>query len=281
MLTLGYSTYGLQDQDPFEAVRRLADIGYDTVEFTASDGWPTVHDAFDDGDRAEMAALLDEVDFPSPDLMDLQVSPRARGEERTETRDRLDATCEMAAALAQGDRTPVVKTVVGGQIDDWDAELESFGADLLELADVAGAHDVTFAVEPHVGSALDDPAEADELMRSVEHPHLGLALDIAHFPPPRFDTDRVVELCGPHAVTTHFEDTEIVDGEIVYHPGGTTDFDYEDYCTGLVEVGYDGPFTAEVASAIWDTDEYDPWETARVVYDNVRPAVAAANERAD
>jgi hypothetical protein len=31
MLELGFTTYGMQEQDPFEALPRLSDIGYDAV----------------------------------------------------------------------------------------------------------------------------------------------------------------------------------------------------------------------------------------------------------
>lgn len=277
MLRLGYSTYGLRDQDVFESVSRLADIGYDTVELTATDGWPASHDRLDDDDRTRLVNLLREVGFPTPHVMDLDVCPRSTGEE---TIDRFRSTFELARDLHHDEHPAVVKTVVGGEIEEWDEQVGEIARDLLEIADVAAEYGVIFAVEPHVGTPLDEPGRAIDVMERTDHPNLGLALDVAHFPPARFDVDRVVRLCGPHAVTTHVEDTEIVDGDIEYRPAGTTDFDYEWYCKRLVDVGYDGPITGETASQIWDASDYDPWETAEFYYESLCSPVDVANRYA-
>lgn len=276
MLELGYATYGMPDADPDDAVPRLVDVGYDAVELCASDGWPTSHDNLDDEDRAGLVDLYRDLDLPPPHVMDLSLRPCATGDGEP-TRERFRATCALARDLTW-EGAAVVKTTVPGEPDDWaDDQIVS---DLAEFADIAAEHDAILAVEPHVGTPIDTPGKAATLMERTAHPNLGLAFDVSHFPPALFDVERAVELCAPHAVTTHVKDTVVEDGDVRFRLPGETGFDYRSYLRSLVEQGYAGPITVEVSAQLWDAPGYDAWEAARTAYGALREPVAAANERA-
>jgi sugar phosphate isomerase/epimerase len=94
----------------------------------------------------------------------------------------------------------------------------------------------------------------------------------------RFDIEEVVEVCTPHAVTTHIKDPEVVDGEVRFRLPGETDFPYEWFFTRLLEEGYRGGIIAEISAQLWRESDFDVWAGAQASYDNLVGPVEAANE---
>lgn len=281
-LSLGYTTYAMPDEAPFDALERLREIGYESIELTVSEGWPTSPYRLDGDDRDRLREHLRDLGFPPPHLMDLTVEPCATGEARAESLGRFDATCALASDLHFGDGDPIVKMPITGEQPEWEGNEEQIRDDLLELADVAAEHGVVFAAEPHEGTCFETPEKGAWLMATTDHPNLRLALDISHFPEELFDVEEAVELCAPHAVTTHVKDTQVVDGEFRFLLPGETDFDYETYLELLVDHGYRGPIIAEVSAQIWrDGEDYDAWAAAEFMYEALRGPIDAANRYAE
>lgn len=277
-LRLGFTTYSMPELDVFEVVPWLAEVGYEAVELTVSEGYTASPDRLDGDDRERLRELIADVGFPSPAVMDL-VAPCATGTARTEMLERVRETCRLARDLNLGERPTVVKTPITGEQPDWDGNEERIRHDLEEVADIAAEHDVVFAPEAHVNTALDSIEKTRWLFDHTDHPALGLNFDVSHFPEERFDVERAVEVCAPHAVTTHVKDVEVVDGEVWFHLPGSTDFEYGPFFDRLVAAGYRGDVIAEISAQLWREPGFDPWESARTCYENLVGPLEAANGR--
>lgn len=281
MLRLGYTTYAMKEANIFDALPRLAGIGYEAVELVSSDGYQTSPVNFDSSDRVRLVDLYRDLGLPAPHLMDLSVTPLATGERPEETFERMHATCELASDLHFGDGRPVVKFPMTGEQPDWEGNEDWIRNRLVALADVAAEYGAVYAAEPHVGTCFETPEKAAWLMENSDHDSLRLALDISHFPEEAdFDVAKAVRLCAPHAVSTHVKDTEVVDGSFRFRLPGETDFDYGWYLKLLVDEGYEGPINAEVSAQLWDDLDHDHWAAAQQMYEALTDPVAAANRYA-
>ena len=276
MLRLGYATYGMQEVDLCAAIPRLVELGYTALELSVHTDTPADPIALDADKCAGLRSQLREHDLPTPHLMDLSVEALATGKAREDSRARFREACILAAALRIDD-PPVIKLPMRGEQPTWDGNERTIADRLLDLADVAADHDVIFAPEPHVGTCFETPEKAHWLMTNTDHPNLGLALDISHFPAARFDVERAIELCAPFAVTTHVKDTVVRDGEFHFQLPGETGFDYDWYLRALVDHGYDGPIICEVSAQLWRESDHDPWAAAAAMAATLAEPIEAAN----
>lgn len=276
-LRLGWATYAMPTLDPFDVVSRLAELGYVTVELTVSEGYTTAPDQLDRAARERLRTRMQDLAFSPPALMDL-VAPCANGAERQAAREHFEAACGLCRDLHFGDRPAVVKSPITGSQPPWDGHQEEIRRDLLDFADVAAEHDVVFAIEAHVGTALDTPEKVTWLMNHTDHPHLGLNFDISHFPTERFDSGTAIDACAPFAVHTHAKDSTIVDENVRFQIPGESDFDYDWFFDRLLDAGYRGDIIAEVSAQQWREPAFDPWAAARTAFENLAPPIEAANE---
>ena len=193
-MKLGYSNYGMRDVDIFEALPRIRSIGYEAMELCARDGWQTTADNFGAQDRKKLSAKLQEVGFPTPPIMEA-LDVCAAGDARAAMSRRAEATFELANDLNYGDGPPIVTTTVGDPNPDWDTGKCRVRDCFMELADLAGRHNVIVAAEPHAGSNFNTPEKAAWLMENTSHDHLKLNFDISHFVAQGIDMGRSIDLC--------------------------------------------------------------------------------------
>lgn len=268
----------MKEQDIFDGLPRLREMGYETVEITVSEGYPTSYDRLDADDRTRLRNLLQELEFSAPALIDL-VAPCAIGADREAMLEHFEGSCKLCRDLHYGDGRAVLKSPTTGEQPPWEGNRGTIRDDLLELADVAAEHDVVFATEAHVRTALDTPEKVEWLMETTDHPHLGVNFDISHFPTELFDTGRAIEACVPHAVHTHVKDSVIIDGETRFRIPGETGFDYDDFLERTVAAGYRGDIIAEVSAQLWREPDFDPWAAVEACYANLSGQVSTVNER--
>jgi sugar phosphate isomerase/epimerase len=276
-LSLGFTTYSMPTLDPFEVSSRLADIGYEAIEITASEGYTTSHENLGEADRRRLRGHLQELGFTPPPVMDL-VPVCSKGATRREMLDRVRRTCGLVADLHWGESDPVFKSPVVGEQPEWEGNEERVLRDLQEVADIAADHGVTYATEVHVGTALDSVDKARWLMDRNDNSNLALNFDVSHFPRERFDVAEAVDVCAPYTVTTHVKDVEIVEDDVRFRLSGETDFPYEWLFRRLIAEGYRGDVIAEISAQLWREPEFDVWTAAETCYDNLVGPVAAANE---
>ena len=111
-MKLYYSTYGMQKLDVFKALPRLRDMGYEGMEIAVTPGWATDPMHFDSAERKKLAALFNELDFPTPPLMAL-LSPCVIDDARPPMLSQFAATFDMARDLRGSDEPAVVTTTLG------------------------------------------------------------------------------------------------------------------------------------------------------------------------
>jgi sugar phosphate isomerase/epimerase len=264
---LGYSTYALRMVDPFEALPKIRESGYDALEVCLADGWPTAPQKFGPDGQRKLASLSRKLGFPSPILFGL-IDVCAPEAERAAMWESTLAKFEMAHALHY-DNTPIlITTTVGHHAPPWDSGREQIRDAFWRLGDLAAQHDVVIAIEAHAGSDFETPEKAVWLMEQTRHPHLKLDLDISHFYVEGAMVDHSVELCASHSVMVHVKDGCKVDGKVQFCLTGDGTLDVTGFVRALGKNGLSHlPIYAEVSVQQSRRPDYDPWRTARFCYE--------------
>ncbi|MDA0336541.1 MAG: sugar phosphate isomerase/epimerase [bacterium] len=275
MMKLAYSTYALQTIDPFEAVSRVRQIGFEGLELNVGDDWPTAPGRLDGDTRQRLREAYAEAKFPAPVLMNL--IGLCGMDEDTKAKERaLAETCQLAADLNFDGGLRVVTSTLGANGGDWDACRDRVAAAMLPYARIAEDHGVTLAIEAHVGQELDSPEKAVWLVEAVGRPSVRLNFDHSHFHVLNMDLRHCAQLCAPYSVHTHIKDGCLVGGQVQFQLPGDGSLDLTEYFRVVRDVGINLPITAEVSAQIWKKPDYDPWATARRCFDLLRSARDAA-----
>ena len=186
----GYNTNGFAHHRIEDAIEILAEIGYRSVAVTVE------RDFLDPPDHRGVARCVDRI-APAIRQWGLRVTietgarfildPRRkhqptlvsrRGEDRARRLEFLLATVDVAARL----RADSVSLWSGAADDDADeAEcLERLCAGLRPLLHRAEGQGIRLSFEPEPGMAIDTMARFERLMGRLDHPVLGLTLDVGH-----------------------------------------------------------------------------------------------------
>lgn len=270
---IGYGTYGLQDQNIFEAIPRLAGIGYRALELTIADGWPTAPKQLTPEKRAALKSLIKAEGFTPPVLMDL-LHPFAATNRET-LRDRLQEAFQLARDLHFGaDQKPIYTTTLGDKLPDWETGRDQIVEMTGWMADLAKSHSVILALEPHVGGSFDRPEKAAWLMRTLNHPHARLNLDISHFLALGLDIDNAMEQLVSHAIFAHIKDVTAPSPKPQFLLPGDGAYDLSAYFRKLRALGYRGAVVVEVSGQIWKAPGYQPWEAASRCFSALSKAAA-------
>ena len=274
-MQIAYSTYALQGVDPFEAVARVREIGYDALEINCGSAWPTAPERFGAGPRSRLRDALHGAGFPPPAVMNL-MGLCAAAEEVAAQSEQLRQTCRLARDLSWQDRPSVVTTTLGPQAGSWDESKEAVALRLRRYGEMIAEENCILAVEPHIGQELDTPEKADWLVQAVGHPHVRLNFDYSHFLVQGIALARSLKLTARHAVHAHIKDGRMVDGKVRFALPGDDQLDLAAYLRAVRAAGLDVPITAEVSGQIWGRADYDPWPVARRCFANLDTARRAA-----
>ena len=195
-MLLGYGTYGMKPVNPIACVRGLRKIGYESIELTVAEGWPTHPKELDTNDRRELRTVIRGEGFPPPAILAL-LKPCATGDERETLRKEFEDACRLTSDLNFGKSPAIITSTVPSPGLSWAADRDTICRCLIEMAEIAARFEVIYAVEPHVGGAFDAPEKADWLIRTAAHPNLKLNFDISHFAAQGMDVDDCIRLCTP------------------------------------------------------------------------------------
>jgi sugar phosphate isomerase/epimerase len=168
-----------------------------------------------------------------------------------------DAAVREAAALGAPVLTLVCGPVTSAGPADAEVRIRRGIERLLPLAD---EHDVMLAVEPFhpmlaaERSAIVTLGQATRLVRSIDHPRLGIAIDTYHvwWDP---ELDESLAAAAPYVVALHVADwlaptTDLLAGRGL--PGDGV-IDLAGLLSRVHALGYDGPVEVEVLNrAVWD-----------------------------
>ena len=264
---LGYSTYALGRVDPFTALRKSREIGYEAIEICVKEEWPTAPVRFGSSEQKKLARLSQELGFPSPILFG-SINVCATGDEQNAMLDDAKAKFVLAQNVHYDDTPILVTTTAGHGAPAWDTGKEQIRDSFLRLADVAAEYDAIIAIEAHAGTDFETPEKAAWIIEQTQHPNLKLDLDISHFYVEGAEVVHSVDLCAPHSVMVHIKDGYKDEEGIHYCLTGAGTIDIPLFLTALRNNGIEEmPVYAEVSMQQSGQPDYDPWWTAQFCYD--------------
>ncbi|WP_210480956.1 sugar phosphate isomerase/epimerase [Naasia sp. SYSU D00948] len=260
-----------------EAIRHLADVGYDSVEITVSEGWPSDVLLLGEADAERWRTLASDEGIAitsltanTPVIVDDDVWPSAR--------DRLVRSLELAAALqGPGERMPIslgasvpfdpsASAGLPQTASLWEEKrsliVDRFG-ELARLAEGIGSR---VALEPHVAAVVSRPERALWVLDQVGSDALGLNLDISHFAVQGMPTADVVRRLAPRAFVSEVKDQRGVEPDFDFLIPGEGEFDYVEFLREMAWAGYDGSVSVEVSVFRQRKPDYDPYVAASDSY---------------
>lgn len=257
MRTFGFlASLGFTSWKPEEVVRRLAELGYQAVE------WPLAHynpqtkgrDALSRLVRVSVAAGLEVSEVGAQhDMLTLD-------EDLRRSRVNLVRECIQVA----GDAGVKVVNIFTGPAP-WDPEAPRLGVDLSEgeawdiiqqvfdeLVLVAERSGVYLAVEAVFGHLAHDYYTVQELLRRYDSPHLGINMDPSHYRLYGNDIPWVIRQLGPRIYHVHLKDVIGRPGvhgkDFMFPMLGEGLIDWRAFVAALDEIGYTGALSVEFES---------------------------------
>jgi sugar phosphate isomerase/epimerase len=286
-MKLGYNTWSMPNTPFGNAARTLSQIGYDSVEVTVCEGWPTDAVTASDADAAGWRASADDVGL---EISSVTANAPLVCDEDTwvESRGRLIRSFQVAAILGAGQPLPVSlgahkpkAPLLGGNPppivaqDSWESDraliVDRFG-DLVEQAVAAGC---TVALEPHAGAVVSRPEHALAVVEAVSSPALGINLDISHFAVRDFDLSEVVTALLPHTVVVEVKDHRRNGDTFDFLVPGEGEFDYPAFLGLLDRGGYRGTVSVEISVRRQALPGFDERAAAELSYRTLREAMRA------
>ncbi|ACQ82424.1 Xylose isomerase domain protein TIM barrel [Beutenbergia cavernae DSM 12333] len=290
-MKLGYNTWSTPTLPFGEVVRTLARIGYDSVEVTVCEGWPTDALTATDEDVAGWRTAAGEVGL---EISSVTANAPLVCDDETwaGSRRRLMRSFEVAALLGAGAALPVSLgahrpkgPLLGGNPPPivaqttWDADRQLIEDRFGELAELATAAGCAVALEPHSGAVVSTPEQALAVLAAVASPTLGVNLDISHFAVRDFDLEGVVAALLPHTLVVEVKDHVRTDDGFDFLVPGEGEFAYVPFLSQLDSLGYGGTVSVEISVRRQAKPGFDEVAAAELSYSTLARAFAEAGVR--
>ncbi len=274
VMPLGFSLYGMRSLELRAGLEACSKIGYDAVELALMPGYSAEPSRLNAALRRQTRTLLGDLKLSLAALMEnLPVS----GVEK-EQLERIKAAAELGHALAP-DAPPILETILGGGVNDWEKLRESFATRVGAWAKVAQEHRIVVCVKPHRLGAMNRPEHATWLLERVGSPWVKAAYDYSHFEHRQMTIAETMKPLVPVSRFVHLKDCRIENGRMQFLLPGDGQVNYADYLRELKGAGYRGCVCVEVSGMVSGQKGYDPIAAARRCYANLAPAFAKADVR--
>ncbi len=272
--TFSFGTYGMKTLKVEEAIKIVADTGYDGIEIAARADWDSAPARMPSERRQTVRGLLEEHDLKLTALME-HVFPAEDDQQHAADLERLKGVVELGRDLSP-DSAPVIQTVLGG--GTWDERKELFRDRLADWVAVGKEGGSVIAIKPHRGGAMLRPSEAVWLIRQLdETPWLRMVYDYSHYAFRDLPLEDTVKTALPYIAHIAVKDAVEENGKIAFKlPGESGTFDYAKLLRLLYAGGYRGDICCEVSGMVWGKAGYDPAAAAKTCYANLAPAFEEA-----
>jgi sugar phosphate isomerase/epimerase len=268
MARLAFSTNAYTAFDLPDAVRRIADHGYDGVELLADEPHAYFPD-FDAEDRRELQAALDETGIEvsnvnantttgyyddAPPSSFFEPSIINADEEMRAWR---VAYTKQAIDLAAAVDAPAVCVASGRPLPGNPPEeaREYLLESLTEIADYAESEGVSVGIEFEPEMLVESTAEALDLVDDIGSDAFGINLDLGHVAVYGDDPAESIRQCAGHITGIHLEDiVGGIRGKHYHRIPGEGDLDFAAMFDALDDIGYDGFATLELYTYPDDPD---------------------------
>lgn len=287
MMHLGYNTWSMPMLSLEDAAKHCGSLGYDCLELTVSEGWPTDVLKMDSGDAARWKSIvegnglrLSSLTGNTPILVDeepWQIAKDRIVRSLALAADLQESTygvpVSIGASLPKDDSGVFMRLDVTNQWDDYrELVIERIGI-LAERARTIGAK---LVLESHVSTVVSSPERAKYVIETVDSEALGINLDISHFDVQGMSIPEVVRELGPLAVVSEVKDERGTVPDFEFLIPGEGDFDYVGYLREMDAVGYQGTVSVEISLMRQAKDDYDPYAAAERSYSVLSDAFEAA-----
>ncbi len=176
--TLSIGTYSLKGISVEDAVRLVAEIGYDGIEISVQTGFDGEPTKLTPSRREEVRRRLEGTGLKLTALME-QLTPAADDRQHKDDLVRLRGVVDLAHELGP-ETPPLVQTVLGG--GKWDEKKALFRDRLGDWGRVFEESGLVLAIKPHRGGAMSRPEEAIWLIEQLGRPGwLRMVYDYSHY----------------------------------------------------------------------------------------------------
>jgi sugar phosphate isomerase/epimerase len=258
-----------------EALRMIADTGYDGVEICISPKHNSMPENLDSAKREQIRDMLSELNLGVPSLFMLG---SVLTEDEPAHKERLGLTSQvmgLARDLNIGDH-PVLSMGIGGRTAMWETHRDLLVQLLKDYAKLASEEGFTLAVEAHARAMVDRTERAIWVIEAVNDPLIKLHFDIVHFYLAREPIAETVHRLVPYTGHTHVTDARILEDRFELLLLGQGELDCVEYVKAMHDAGWNDFITVEVSTMVWSRDDYDPYAAASLSYKTLDKAFKAA-----
>jgi sugar phosphate isomerase/epimerase len=272
---LGFSLYGMKSLSLRAAINAVAEIGYDCIELPVMTDWPADSARFTREARQELRGQLAERRLRLTSLMENLPALGDDAKHRANL-DRLKLAAELARDLAQGEKAPLIETIIGGRAGEFDAVRDQLVERLRDWAKVVEQVDVRLAIKAHISNATQRPQQLASLLDSVASRSLVAVYDYSHFQLQDLDLKDTMHALLPRAAFIHVKDSEQSQGKWQFVLPGEGTIDYVQMFKLLGQSSYTGDVVVEVSGQVFNKPGYDPLAAARKCYNHLADAFSKA-----
>jgi sugar phosphate isomerase/epimerase len=281
-MRLGYNTNGFAHHDLIQAIRLLAEIGYQSVAITVDHGALNPHDERCSAQVDRVRELLEEyslgtvIETGARFLLDPHTKhePTLLSDDPAARERRIDFLCRCIrlAKTLGSDCVSCWSGVISADVPP-EAALVRLIESLKPVLEEAARQGVMIGFEPEPGMFIDRMPSFEALIDRAAHPQLALTLDVGHLhcqgETPL--SDQILRW-APHLVNVHLEDMR--PGVHEHLMFGEGDIDFPSVIRALHEADYSGPVHVELSR---HSDRAPA--AARQAYEFLRPLIDSAGSR--
>jgi sugar phosphate isomerase/epimerase len=277
VMPFAFSLYGMRTLTLDASLDACAKIGYDAVELALMPNWHAEPKRLGKEERRRLRERLRQLRLGLPALM--ENLPLAGNEQaHRDNLQKLQAALDLGIDLSP-DAPPVIETILGGAVGDWDKLRRQFVDRLGDWARLAEKHKTIIAVKPHRSNAMNLPEHAVWLMEQLKSAWIKLGYDYSHFQHRNLTIADTVKQLMPHTRFIHIKDARKENGRASFALPGDAGIDYVELLRAVRAAGYRGCICVEVSGQLQNQAGYDPLAAARRSYENVAPAFMKAEIR--
>lgn len=274
-VTFSFGTYGMKSMSTEEAIRTVAEIGYDGIEIAARADWDAAPSRMPKPRREHVCTLLEDSGLRLTALMEHLFPAKDEAEHQVGLA-RLRDVAQLGHDLSPH-TPPLIQTVLGGGM--WEDQNAMFLDRLGDWAKLAEETETVIAIKPHRGGGMSQPSEAVWLIQQLgDTPWIRMVYDYSHYAFRDMSVAETVETALPYTAHIAIKDTLKTDkGFQFVLPGESKFIDYADLFRRFYLGGYRADICCEVSGMVSGQAGYDPIAAAKTCYANIAPQFASAN----
>ena len=259
---LSIGTYALPGYSLSDAIRLVAETGFDSIEIASMPGYHGAPDQLSKAQRLEVKKQMGDAGLKLGALMGLPIPDVAK---QAANSDWMKQMLDLANDLAP-DSPPLIQSILGG--GHWEEKKTLFCDSLGPWIDMVKAAGVKLAIKPHRSQAMDLPQQAIWLIEQLNAADtLSLVFDASHFAYRDLSFEEMVQVALPYTGYLVIKDAVQRDGKVTFNlPGETGAIPHAALLKQFLDGGYRGEVCAEVSSHLSKAVDYDPVQATKTCF---------------